>query len=182
MSSQARIIWQTGTSCHLPTSKLAALHTCIHAVGFGQKAHIIPLMQAQCWHRIQSLFNSLGDEVKGKTIGLGGDGRYYNKEAAQIIIKMAAANGVKKVPCCLLTCGGKKTWQLVLCCLYCVYMKVWTVCLLLRYWLARMLSWPHQQCLLSSGAASCMVSTNNPMPASYAYRGCTAALRHVPSQ
>lgn len=47
--------------------------------------------------RIQSLFNSLGDEVKGKTIGLGGDGRYYNKEAAQIIIKMAAAAGVKKV-------------------------------------------------------------------------------------
>ena len=47
--------------------------------------------------RIQSLFNSLGDEVKGKTIGLGGDGRYFNKQAAQIIIKMAAANGVKKV-------------------------------------------------------------------------------------
>ena len=46
------------------------------------------------------MFNSLGDEVKGKTIGLGGDGRYYNKEAAQIIIKMAAANGVKKVPPC----------------------------------------------------------------------------------
>lgn len=46
---------------------------------------------------IQSLFNSLGDEVKGKTIGLGGDGRYFNKQAAQIIIKIAAANGVKKV-------------------------------------------------------------------------------------
>ena len=47
--------------------------------------------------RIQSLFNSLGDEAKGKTIGLGGDGRYYNKKAAQIIIKLAAANGLKKV-------------------------------------------------------------------------------------
>ncbi len=47
--------------------------------------------------RIQSLFLSLGDEVKGKTIGLGGDGRYYNKEAAQTIIKLAAANGIKKV-------------------------------------------------------------------------------------
>ena len=35
--------------------------------------------------------------MKGKTIGLGGDGRYFNKQAAQIIIKMAAANGVKKV-------------------------------------------------------------------------------------
>lgn len=56
------------------------------------------------------MFNSLGDEVKGKTIGLGGDGRYYNKEAAQIIIKMAAANGVKKVPlhaACMLSAVAK---------------------------------------------------------------------------
>lgn len=47
--------------------------------------------------RIQALFNSLGDEVKGKTIGLGGDGRYFNKEAVQTILKIAAAAGVKKV-------------------------------------------------------------------------------------
>ena len=52
-------------------------------------------------HRIQSLFNSLGDEVKGATIGLGGDGRYFNKQAAQIIMKMAAAAGVQKA--CLLS-------------------------------------------------------------------------------
>lgn len=50
-----------------------------------------------CYGRIQSLFLSLGDEVKGKTIGLGGDGRYFNKQAAQIIIKLAAANGIGKV-------------------------------------------------------------------------------------
>ena len=43
----------------------------------------------------------MGDEVKGKTIGLGGDGRYYNKEASQIILKLAAGNGVKKASCCL---------------------------------------------------------------------------------
>jgi phosphoglucomutase len=47
--------------------------------------------------RIQALLNSLGDEVKGKVLGLGGDGRYYNKEAAQIILKLVAAAGVKKV-------------------------------------------------------------------------------------
>ena len=47
--------------------------------------------------RIQSLFSSLGDEVKGQTIALGGDGRYFNKEAAQIILKLAAGNGLKKV-------------------------------------------------------------------------------------
>ena len=39
---------------------------------------------------IQSLFLSLGDECKGTTMGLGGDGRYFNKEAVQIILKLAA--------------------------------------------------------------------------------------------
>lgn len=46
---------------------------------------------------VQSLFSALGDEVQGKTLGLGGDGRYFGKEAAQIIIKLAAGNGFKKV-------------------------------------------------------------------------------------
>ena len=36
--------------------------------------------------------------MKGKTIGLGGDGRYFNKQAVQIILKLAAGSGVKKVP------------------------------------------------------------------------------------
>ena len=42
---------------------------------------------------IQSLFSALGDEVKGTTMGLGGDGRYFNKQAVQIILKLAAGNG-----------------------------------------------------------------------------------------
>jgi len=46
---------------------------------------------------VQSLFNALGAEVRGKTLGLGGDGRYFGKEAAQIIIKLAAGNGFKKI-------------------------------------------------------------------------------------
>lgn len=46
---------------------------------------------------VQSLFSALGEEIQGTTLGLGGDGRYYGKEAAQIIIRLAAANGVKKV-------------------------------------------------------------------------------------
>ena len=53
--------------------------------------------QAKQVCRVQSLFDSLGDEKTGKIIGLGGDGRYFNKEAAQKIIKLAAANGIKKV-------------------------------------------------------------------------------------
>ncbi len=45
---------------------------------------------------VQSIFDSIGD-YKGKTLVLGGDGRYYNKQAIQIILKMAAANGFAKV-------------------------------------------------------------------------------------
>ena len=41
---------------------------------------------------VQSIFNSLED-YQGKTLVIGGDGRYYNREAIQIIIKMAVANG-----------------------------------------------------------------------------------------
>ncbi len=45
---------------------------------------------------IQSIFDSLED-YQGKTLVLGGDGRYYNRQAIQIILKMAAANGVGRV-------------------------------------------------------------------------------------
>ncbi|KAH9678029.1 phosphoglucomutase [Citrus sinensis] len=47
---------------------------------------------------IQALFNSLPPEdYKNGHLVLGGDGRYFNKEAAQIIIKIAAGNGVGKI-------------------------------------------------------------------------------------
>ena len=36
---------------------------------------------------VQSTFNAL-DDVKGKTLVIGGDGRYYNEHAVQIILKM----------------------------------------------------------------------------------------------
>ncbi|TNE61181.1 MAG: alpha-D-glucose phosphate-specific phosphoglucomutase [Alphaproteobacteria bacterium] len=45
---------------------------------------------------VQSIFNALGG-MTGKTLVVGGDGRYYNREAIQIILKMAAANGVSRV-------------------------------------------------------------------------------------
>jgi phosphoglucomutase len=41
---------------------------------------------------VQSIFDSLED-FQGKTLVIGGDGRYFNRKAIQIIIKMAAANG-----------------------------------------------------------------------------------------
>jgi len=47
---------------------------------------------------VQSLFLALPqEEVDGSTMVLGGDGRWFNKEASQIIIKLAAGNGVRKM-------------------------------------------------------------------------------------
>lgn len=42
---------------------------------------------------VQAIFNSLED-FQGKSLVLGGDGRYFNRQAIQIIIKIAAANGI----------------------------------------------------------------------------------------
>ena len=45
---------------------------------------------------IQSIFDAL-EGFKGKTLVIGGDGRFYNREVVQIAIKMAAANGFGRV-------------------------------------------------------------------------------------
>ena len=45
---------------------------------------------------VQSIFNVLSTTEK-QVLVLGGDGRYYNRIAIQVILKMAAANGFKKV-------------------------------------------------------------------------------------
>ena len=45
---------------------------------------------------VQSIFDSV-PELIGETLVLGGDGRFYNDTAIQIILSMAAANGVAKV-------------------------------------------------------------------------------------
>jgi phosphoglucomutase len=49
---------------------------------------------------VQAVFDTIFDNVTappGTTLVLGGDGRYYNREAIQIILRMAAANGVARV-------------------------------------------------------------------------------------
>ncbi|MBK8907190.1 MAG: alpha-D-glucose phosphate-specific phosphoglucomutase [Rhodospirillales bacterium] len=45
---------------------------------------------------VQSIFDSL-DGYRGECLVVGGDGRYFNREAIQIIVKMAAANGFGRV-------------------------------------------------------------------------------------
>ncbi|OIP17657.1 MAG: alpha-D-glucose phosphate-specific phosphoglucomutase [Betaproteobacteria bacterium CG2_30_59_46] len=45
---------------------------------------------------VQAIFDTI-QAPSGSTLVLGGDGRYYNREAIQIILKMAAANGFGKV-------------------------------------------------------------------------------------
>lgn len=50
---------------------------------------------------VQSIFNALpeavGQDASGQTLVLGGDGRFFNREALQIILPMMAANGVGRV-------------------------------------------------------------------------------------
>jgi phosphoglucomutase len=49
---------------------------------------------------VQSTFNalaSIGTDVTKGSLLIGGDGRYFNKEAIQIIVKIAVANGVKRI-------------------------------------------------------------------------------------
>ena len=45
---------------------------------------------------VQAIFDSV-PELRGRLLIVGGDGRYYNDIAIQIILRMAAANGVAKV-------------------------------------------------------------------------------------
>jgi len=50
---------------------------------------------------VQSIFDALpeavGEGVAGKTLVLGGDGRFFNNEALQVILRLMAGNGVGRV-------------------------------------------------------------------------------------
>lgn len=46
---------------------------------------------------VQSILEGGLSKIEGSTLVIGGDGRYYEKEATLLIIKMCAANGVSKV-------------------------------------------------------------------------------------
>ncbi|KAL7260282.1 hypothetical protein ACSBR1_006035 [Camellia fascicularis] len=65
----------------------------------GLRKKVKVFMQPHYLHNfVQSTFNALSaDKVRGTTLVVSGDGRYYSKDAIQIIIKMSAANGVRRV-------------------------------------------------------------------------------------
>ncbi|MGO4836833.1 alpha-D-glucose phosphate-specific phosphoglucomutase, partial [Rhizobiaceae sp. 2RAB30] len=58
----------------------------------------VPVFQQEHYAEnfIQSVFDSL-EGFQGKTLVVGGDGRYYNREVIQKVIAMAAANGFGRV-------------------------------------------------------------------------------------
>lgn len=45
---------------------------------------------------IQCILDAQGAKLKGSTLIVGGDGRYFTKQAINIIIRIAAANEVRK--------------------------------------------------------------------------------------
>lgn len=46
---------------------------------------------------VQSIFSSIDlRDRQGSTVVVGGDGRYFNTTAIQVIVQMAAANGVSR--------------------------------------------------------------------------------------
>lgn len=65
----------------------------------GLRKRVKEFRQGHYLHNfVQAIFDALpAAETKGSTLVLGGDGRYWNVEAIQIIIKICAANGVAKV-------------------------------------------------------------------------------------
>ncbi len=77
------------------TKTVALLDQAPGTSGLRKKTKIF--MQTPFLHNyVQSIFDGVGG-VQGKSLVVGGDGRYFNDDAIQIILKMAAANGAKKV-------------------------------------------------------------------------------------
>lgn len=67
--------------------------------GLRKKMHVFQQPQ-YVENFTQAIFNALredGQKIEGQTLVLGGDGRFYNREAIQKIIRVAAGNGFEKI-------------------------------------------------------------------------------------
>ncbi|ESP05168.1 hypothetical protein LOTGIDRAFT_102562 [Lottia gigantea] len=61
-----------------------------------------------------TLTAGLGDKIQGSCLVVGGDGRYYGKEATELIVKMCAANGLSKL---LIAENGLMSTPALSCCI-----------------------------------------------------------------
>lgn len=63
--------------------------------GLRKKVHVFETKQDYLQNFVQSIFASIDlRDRQGSTLAVGGDGRYFNKTAIEVIVQMAAANGV----------------------------------------------------------------------------------------
>ena len=66
--------------------------------GLRKKTKVFETQEHYLENFVQSTFDALpAEELAGATLVVSGDGRYYNEKAIQVIIKMAAANKVRKL-------------------------------------------------------------------------------------
>ena len=63
----------------------------------GLRKKVVDFQQANYLENfVQAIFNTIGP-CHGKMLVVGGDGRFYNREAIQLIIRMAAASGFSRL-------------------------------------------------------------------------------------
>lgn len=61
---------------------------------------------------VQATLSAMGDKLAGCSLAVGGDGRYYGKEAAAIIIGMCAGNRVGILGTILVVCLSLDLYEL----------------------------------------------------------------------
>ncbi|XP_036377228.1 phosphoglucomutase-1 isoform X2 [Megalops cyprinoides] len=66
--------------------------------GLRKKVHVFETKQDYLQNFVQSIFTSIDlRDRQGSTLVVGGDGRYFNKAAIEVIVQMAAANGIGRL-------------------------------------------------------------------------------------
>ncbi len=76
--------------------------------GLRKKVYMFQSRRNYLHNFIQSIFSSIDlRDRQGSTVVVGGDGRFFNRTAIEVIVQMAAANGVSVTVCvcvCLFVC------------------------------------------------------------------------------
>lgn len=74
--------------------------------GLRKKVYVFQSRRNYLHNFIQSIFSSIDlRDRQGSTVVVGGDGRFFNQTAIEVIVQMAAANGVSVTVCvCVCLC------------------------------------------------------------------------------